>query len=188
MASETDTDLARIELIRSATQYYIAGRFAAITLLFPVSGNLLHHAVELYLKGILAKHYSLAELWKFNHHLLKIWPVFKKKFQLADLSKFDPAIERLDRFERIRYPDKLLNEGMSGLLASSVQDFDQMQHNEIREPKYQLVLEEVDELVKVVFQLSGLNPRFFFDGIDDIARHFLLLRNAHSLISNEQLS
>ena len=35
------------------TQYYIAGRQAAMARLIPVYGNLLHHAVEMFLKGAL---------------------------------------------------------------------------------------------------------------------------------------
>jgi hypothetical protein len=53
-------------------QYYLAGRFGALHWLTPVAGNLLHHAVEMLLKGKLAHHHSQADLKdrkKFGHDL-----------------------------------------------------------------------------------------------------------------------
>src|SRR5262249_49773858 len=53
-------------------QYYVAGRFGAVHRLTPVTGNLLHHAVEMVLKGKLAHHHSLSDLKKkFGHDLAK---------------------------------------------------------------------------------------------------------------------
>jgi hypothetical protein len=39
----------------SASQYYVAGRFAVFVALNPVAANLMHHAVEMYLKGARAR-------------------------------------------------------------------------------------------------------------------------------------
>ena len=46
----------------SATQYYVSGRYAVFAGLTPVVGNLLHHAVEMYLKGALSKTMTLDQL------------------------------------------------------------------------------------------------------------------------------
>ena len=43
------------EFFRTAGQYYVAGRYAAFAGFIPVTGNLLHHAIELFLKGGLSK-------------------------------------------------------------------------------------------------------------------------------------
>jgi hypothetical protein len=43
------------EFIATGTQYYVAGRYAVIAGLMPVAGNLLHHAIEMCLKGALSK-------------------------------------------------------------------------------------------------------------------------------------
>ena len=40
-----------MQYFRFGTQYYVAGRYAALVWLIPVAGNLLHHAIEMYLKG-----------------------------------------------------------------------------------------------------------------------------------------
>ena len=62
---ETDTEAsrrieaARSEFFSAGTQYYVAGRYAVIVGLIPVAGNLLHHAVEMFLKGGLASSISI---------------------------------------------------------------------------------------------------------------------------------
>jgi hypothetical protein len=49
-------------------QYYAAGRFAFHSGLTPVAGNLLHHAVEMCLKGALSKKgFGLKQLYKLGH-------------------------------------------------------------------------------------------------------------------------
>jgi hypothetical protein len=48
-----DKDALLEEYFSAAIQYHISARFAAIAGFIPVSGNLAHHAVEMYLKGYL---------------------------------------------------------------------------------------------------------------------------------------
>jgi len=56
-----------------ALQYYIAGRSACFAYSMPVAGNLLHHAVEMALKHLLAeKGFTDSELhYEFRHDLKK---------------------------------------------------------------------------------------------------------------------
>ena len=49
-----DGDMVRINFYRFGFQYYVAGRFAVIAQFSPVAANLLHHAIEMLLKGELA--------------------------------------------------------------------------------------------------------------------------------------
>jgi hypothetical protein len=42
---------AILEFFKTGCQYYLAGRYAAFAGLNPVTGNLLRHAVENFLKG-----------------------------------------------------------------------------------------------------------------------------------------
>jgi hypothetical protein len=73
------SDRERERFFSSACDYYIAGRFAAFARLNPVVGNLLHHAIEMYLKGALAKTKSLVALDKgFKHNFPKLWKAFKQ--------------------------------------------------------------------------------------------------------------
>ena len=45
-----------------ATPYYVAGRAAAMADVVPVYGNLLHHALKLYLKAALIRHVPVKAL------------------------------------------------------------------------------------------------------------------------------
>jgi hypothetical protein len=66
------------EFFKTAGQYYVGGRFAAFAGFIPITGNLLHHAVEMFLKGGLSKNgSSLVDLKKMNHNLPNIWAKFK---------------------------------------------------------------------------------------------------------------
>ena len=189
MNGEIDTERVQIEFIRSAIHYFIAGRFSAIAHLFPVSGNLLHHAIEMLLKGVLAKNHTLNQLAGFRHDLVSIWAAFKKVFTYSDLSQFDSVIEKLHRFERIRYPDKLLVEGMSAQFARFRDDFVKSENgNNPKTQVYNLVMEEIDDLVTAIFTLSKMNPLFYCESLSDEARHFLLRHNAHSFLQTNNPS
>jgi hypothetical protein len=94
-----------VEFFHLGTQYYVAGRHAVLTRLMPVAANLLHHAVEMYLKGALTPQFTPTELWKkFGHKLGNLWDAFKVNNGGADLDSFDSIIAALDKFEHIRYP------------------------------------------------------------------------------------
>ena len=82
-----------------ATQYYICGRFAVTAHTMPVGGNLLHHAIEMYLKGALALHLPMPELKKLHHGLKTIWRVFQDRFKDGDVSSLNAVVIELDRFE-----------------------------------------------------------------------------------------
>ena len=81
-----------IAFVTIAVQYYVAGRQAAIAQLFPVSGNLLHHAVEMLLKGALCRTKSLEELRANRHNLKRSWNAFRASFPEEELAEFTPAV------------------------------------------------------------------------------------------------
>ncbi len=103
---------AEVLFLERGVQYYVSARFAAEAGLQPVSGNLYHHAIEMFLKsrltycGIALS--DLAKKGKFSHDLTLLWTAFKKWFPTEDLSPFDRLITELNRFEDIRYPDGVL--------------------------------------------------------------------------------
>ena len=99
-------------LFQTAGQYYVAGRYSAFAGFIPVAGNLLHHAVEMYLKGGLSKKgYNRALIKDLGHDLERIWERFKNEYPDPALNTFDQVIPRLDRFEGIRYPGPKLDQG-----------------------------------------------------------------------------
>lgn len=126
---------------------------------------------------------TLADLRRLGHDLKGVWSRFKTAFPDAQLSSFDRVICDLHMFERLRYPDALLVEGMRLQTALySGQLVNDTGARKRREPSYQLVLEDVDALVKLIFSRTGINPQFFLGSLHgNRAKHFLTLNNAHPL-------
>ena len=59
------------------TQYYFSARAATFAGCFPIAGNLFHHAVEMFLKGVLVRQLSRAQLKSYGHDLKRLWKVHK---------------------------------------------------------------------------------------------------------------
>jgi hypothetical protein len=106
-----DFPMADYHFYAIGLQYHAAARFAAVSALMPVSGNLFHHALEMILKGKLTHTLSLDRLKKCGHDLRKVWRRFKRMLPTEQLSPFDDLIAKLDQFETLRYPDDLLKRG-----------------------------------------------------------------------------
>lgn len=181
MPTADDRDRARVEFFRMGTHYYVAGRFAALSGLFPVAGNLLHHAIEMYLKGALVRLLGLNGLRDLGHDLDHIWNAYKARVSPADATSLDSPISELQRFERLRYPDTVVREGMDAAFTIF-----RGQQAEITGPNgplrpYSLVLEDVDALVKSIFRDAGVNPRFHLQHLRDDAKAILSKHNRHSL-------
>jgi hypothetical protein len=98
------------EFFRYGCQYYVAGRYGVFAALMPVAANLHHHGIEMLLKGALSKTMTLKDMKdKLGHRLEKTWVEFKTVAKDSSLSRFDKVIDELNKFEEIRYPDKLLH-------------------------------------------------------------------------------
>jgi hypothetical protein len=124
--------------------------------LMPVAANLHHHAIEMLLKGALSKTMTLKDMKnKLGHKLEKSWSEFKAAANDSSLSRFDKLITELEKFEEIRYPDKLLQSGASMMFditrAGAV-------HGAANAPQYKLCLEDVDDLVAEIFKVASRNP------------------------------
>jgi hypothetical protein len=170
-----------IEFFTLATQYYVAGRFAALAHLNPVIGNLLHHAIEMYLKGCLSKNLSLSELKKLGHNLPCAWTKFKTQTTDPALNYFDRIVKRLHDFEELRYPDSILTKGMASTINIRSASLPAGNGGPDRtEPIYELCLEEIDELVTKLFAVASVNPSFFTGPLNPIAKRFLLDQNHHT--------
>lgn len=177
--TETDSERkSRIDRIRasflsSGMQYYVSGRFAIFAGLVPVAGNLLHHAVEMFLKGGLAGSMELGELKGLGHSLPKTWSAFKVRFDHPQLGRCDSVVDSLHAFEELRYPDSIVQKGariMAGPVAGPrLGDSGQI----IPTPSYELYLSEIDPLVRLVFEVASVNPMFFLAGLNSRAREYL---------------
>jgi hypothetical protein len=109
-----------------AIQYYAAGRWSVQAGLNPVAGNLLHHAIELALKGGLARVTSSEDLKKkYMHSLNPLWRDFKLSVNDPQLGRLDRIVSELDQFETLRYPEHGEQHGLSALIAPYRRDPDE---------------------------------------------------------------
>jgi len=165
------------------TQYYVVARFSAFAGLTPVCGNLFHHAIEMYLKGYLSSKLKMTELKDLGHRLGKIWNRFKRDISDAELNRFDQVILELDKFESIRYPERILSNGMIALISLKRQPHACGSSKSKRpEPVYEIVVEEIDHLVEMIFQKASVNPKFFTNSLNSQAKAYLSKENEASLV------
>jgi hypothetical protein len=163
----------------AGTQYYIAGRYAVLARLSPVAGNLLHHAIEMYLKGYLSKAMTLGQLEGLSHNLPKIWSEFKVQAADPGLYDFNALIASLDNFEELRYPDSILAKGMGvivGVIRSPGAEAKVAADPPV--PTYEVYLQEIDALVDRIFRVASVNPAFLLSGLSAGAREYLKDGNA----------
>jgi hypothetical protein len=126
------------------------------------TGNLLHHAVEMMLKGELSKTISLKDLDnKFGHWLPKCWAAFKALFPAEDLTEFDSMITGLDPFERIRYPDNVLKDG-AGITIGFGRWKAKPGFYTDPVPEYHLAVGDVDAFFARAIPLCHINPKAYF--------------------------
>jgi hypothetical protein len=159
--------------VSSAVDYYVAGRYAVFAGLDPTAGNLLHHAVEMFLKaGLAKKGKSLAELKRLNHRLPDIWNEFKTHFPGHSLNGFDSVISELHKFEEIRYPDSIVSKGMLCGIDPGKKPQVAMPANAPTVPQHALYLGEIDELMIKLFSVASFSPPAFFGRLMPTAKSF----------------
>jgi hypothetical protein len=165
-------DFASEEFMKLGVQYYVAARYAAAyAALLPVSGNLYHHALEMFLKSGLYQKHPLQDLKKkFGHKLIDIWNAFKDDFPLPELPQFDATIDDIHDFEEIRYPeDVLLKKG-----AQMLVDWGSIPpQSNASEPMYILHVNNLDRLIADIFRASSRNPLSFTRALNQEAREIL---------------
>lgn len=153
------------------TQYYIAGRFGFFGWLNPVTATLLHHAVEMFLKGYLCR--TLTEQQRRTHSLTFLWRAFKRETGDPTLSRFDDIVSGLDRFEDLRYPEKVQGH-LSGLMLYPGPT---PTAPPIETPPFILVLSPVDELVRLLFEKVPFDPSVFAMSLTTEAKNVLTRDN-----------
>jgi hypothetical protein len=164
-----------------ASQYYVAGRAAVFAGGAPVAGNLLHHAVEMLIKGALARHESTAQLRSYGHRLPKLWKSFRLRYPIPTLASHEPTVRALEKFEKIRYPDAYVASGMffsTPVCRPGTPTRRNFAAGTSTPPTYSVVLAEVDELVRSVYEAASLNPDFDFHRFTPEGRGILAFHNA----------
>ncbi len=151
----------RYNFLNIATQYYVAARLAARAMLIPVHGNLFHHAVEMYLKGALVGTLPVAQMKQrpYSHDLTALWNRFKVNEGDQALARFDATIQTLHEFESIRYPDKIVDEGLLASVAWQPHHAVTASGSAKQPPKYEVIIAEIDNLVIEVLERIRYNPK-----------------------------
>ena len=163
--------------IEYALAYYVSGRFAVHAQIF-VSPNLLHHAVELLIKANLSVADTADQIRKYGHKssyghsLVTSWTEFKRRSADPSLSAYDSVVSALDKFENVRYPDKLVDSG--GMFSVGLAEPTPTATGTGSLPRYELGLPAVDRLVKTLFDRSGINPEVMRQMVEQghAARYF----------------
>ena len=166
--------------VSSGCEYYATARFAMHAQRPLTCGNLFHHAVEMFLKGGLAKRgKTLPELEGMRHNLKKLWRAYKSDHPEAQLERHNKTINRLDRHEEIRYPNPGL--GSIGLsLQWSGEPAEVKTSGGLRTPKqYAIVVSDIDDLVADLFTTSSWNPGVFM-GRNQAALEAIKRENNHA--------
>ena len=170
---------AHFEFARLAAQYHASGRFAALSHCIPVAGNLLHHSIEMFLKCVLVKTLTLNELKTLGHNLTILWNRFTQIHPNPTHAAPDSSVAELEKFERLRYPDSVVLEGMQVSFVITRAQFSPLPAGP--QPPYHLVLEDIDAIAKIAAQASGLDRAAFTSGLSEHALQFLQAHNVHPL-------
>jgi hypothetical protein len=168
-----DADRLQVEYFELGFQYYVVGRFAASEgpTLSPVVGNLFHHAVEMLLKGALTHRTDEIERRRWSHDLQAAWQKFKTEIGDASLSRFDLIITELHKFESIRYPERIISQGMTCTVGFGK---DTPTTGAPRtKTRYHIFVGDMDALVKTIVVANGTDPAFFTTRYQQHARKYL---------------
>jgi hypothetical protein len=172
-------------LFDTGMQYYTIGRYSVLAGVNPVAGNLLHHAIEMFLKGALAVNAAsspsevedeIKEHKGSQHGLDYLWPEFKKTFRSKKLANYDHVIAELKTFEDIRQPARRISQGLTGKISVKRNLLAEESWGR-PEPIYELSLQDIDELAGIIFAAAHVNPKYFTSGLK-AARHYLAEGNA----------
>jgi hypothetical protein len=166
------SDITDHLFISAGMHYYVAGRYAVFAGLNPTAANLLHHAVEMALKGALVKKgIDLKALKGLGHNLSRLWREFTRQYGIAG-STFDGVVAELQRFETIRYPDEILKQGLASLISRG-KPSPPSGHT-----THALWLGEIDELMDKIFTVGSINHKAYLNGIHKTeAKEYLIKEN-----------
>jgi HEPN domain-containing protein len=179
MSQKEDKDRLWALYFEAALHYYIVARYAMIVRFIPIPGNLVHHAIEFLLKGALIEQLDEAAR---RHNLPKLWRRYKRERNNPALNKFDQTISDINKSERIRYQEEKIRLGMLAEIGPVRNTYDPPPGvKRPRAARYQLAFDEVDELVKLIFQIERLNPEAFTGSLSEDAKRYLEHQNHFSL-------
>lgn len=133
----------------------------------------------MFLKCVLVKTLTLNELKTLGHNLTILWNRFTQIHPNPTHATLDSAVAELEKFERLRYPDSVVLEGMQVSFVITRAQFPPLPAGP--QPPYHLVLEDIDAIAKIAAQASGLTQAAFTSGLSEHALQFLRVHDVHLL-------
>jgi hypothetical protein len=112
----------------------------------------------------------------YGHKLRALWNRYKAKESDAALDRFDATVKALHEFHSIRYPDKIVKQGMIISIAWAPGDtigyLEKAKHGMLisfawgpddtgtdAPPEYGVIISEIDNFVIEVLRRARLNPK-----------------------------
>jgi hypothetical protein len=138
----------------------------------------------MFLKGHLARHMDLADLKQLGHRLPDLWHAYKADTADPSLDRFDEMVARLDEFESIRYPDRVLRQGIQSTISFTPPPADGDARRP--EPRFLVIVGTLDELVTTLFRNASVNPPYFTNGLPPPAVEYLTKENATPLARSSE--
>jgi hypothetical protein len=165
-------------------QYYVAARFAAAAGYMPVSATLAHHALEAMLKAAASRGATKEQILQFKyrqnfgHDLGRLWAAFVKQHPGRKLHGFKTLIRELDKFERIRFAEQLMERQTMIRVDYVLSPKQPTQPQRMR--RFTLRMDLLDKLVRLIFETMQVNASFYaFHYIGKHSARYYKLRNRH---------
>jgi hypothetical protein len=126
----------------------------------------------MFLKGHLCLTLTDQERKNLSHRLEEeVWPAFKKMIHDSELDRYDSVISSIDSFWELRYPEEIVQTGMSVRIGFGPQP--PVSISQDPEPHFELDVDKVDSLVALIFKKSDKNPKAFKSHVLSEARDYL---------------
>jgi len=144
------------------SQYFSFGYYFSQYFLLPVPATLLHHGIEMFLKGFLIRCKTPNELKKIGHNLSRLWQAFLDESGYIDIENLKKSISNLNDVESLRYPDNVIDDGyLLSIRKGPIQESLKAPGSEAL-PAYAVNLDDLEQAVLVIFEACEINPVAYF--------------------------
>lgn len=172
---------SRFEFFKMGLQYHIAARFLLLEMGESVAGIQAHHAIEMYLKGLLCPTTTEDDRTQLGHSLTAMWARAKTAMADSGPASFDAVVATLQQFEKIRYPERVFRKGAVMQVGWERAGGPVLvEGRQSRAPRYELFMNEVDALADHILDHANVSAAWLRQGLRDKAWQYLTERN-HSL-------
>ena len=102
------------------------------------------------------------DLKKIGHNLRKAWRLLKEDISDPALDMLDYTISELDKFEDIRYPERIARHYLGHFNGKPREELN-----------HELVVPDIDDIAKLILEKSAFNPTDLTNRLNKDALEFL---------------